>query len=437
MADAERYFDARAETLPRRALASLQIERVRACVERLQTSGHSFYGERLAGVRTSDLRSLADLARLPFTTKHDLRDHYPFGLFAVPLRRVVRIHASSGSTGKPTVVGYTQHDLDLWSGVMARSLVAGGLTSDDIFQNAYGYGLFTGGLGFHQGASLIGAAVVPTATGNTPRQVVLMRDFGVTAYAATPSYSLQIAEVAAAAGVDLRTLPLRAGFLGAEPMSEPMRREIEARLGITVCEQYGLSEIIGPGVAAACSQGEGLHLWEDHFVPEIIDPESGEPRRDGEIGELVLTAPTKEALPILRYRTRDRCRLLHEPCPCGRTSVRIEKILGRTDDMLIIRGVNVFPSQIEHAIVGLAGLTPQYQIVVSTRADRQDEIRVRIEVAEGDVTAPADRGALEARTREVLRGALGLAVVIELVATGTLPRSDGKAVHVVDHRERG
>ncbi len=352
-------------------------------------------------------------------------------------QQLARIHASSGSTGKPTVVGYTQRDLHVWSEVMARSLVAGGLTSDDVLQNAYGYGLFTGGLGFHQGASLIGAAVVPTATGNTPRQVALMRDFGVTAYAATPSYSLQIAEVAAAAGVDVRALPLRAGFLGAEPMSEAMRREIEARLGVTVYEQFGLSEIIGPGVAATCSHLEGLHVWEDHFIPEIIDPESGARLPEGEIGELVLTAPTKEALPLLRYRTRDRCRLLHELCPCGRTAVRIEKILGRTDDMLIVRGVNVFPSQIEHAIVGIAGLAPHYQIVLCTRSDRQDEIRVRIEMTDDCPAEAAARTTLEMRTREVLHSSLGLSVVIELIAAGTLPRSEGKAVRVIDRRERG
>ena len=430
-----RFFDRAAETQPRREREALQIARVRACVDRLHASGNAFYRARLAAVRSSDLRTLGDLARVPFTTKGDLRDQYPFGLFVVPQREIVRVHASSGSTGKPTVVAYTARDLDLWAHLMARGLVAGGLSADDVFQNAYGHGLFTGGLGFHQGATLVGAAVVPTGTGNTSRQVMLMRDFGVTAYAATPSYSLQIAEVAAAEGVDLRTLPVRVGFVGAEPMSEPMRREIEARLGVTVYEQFGLSEIIGPGVAAACGQLEGMHLWDDHFIPEIIDPESGERLPRGEIGELVLTAPTKEAFPILRYRTRDRCRLLEQSCGCGRTSVRIEKILGRTDDMLIVRGVNVFPSQIEHAVVGIRGLAPQYQIVLSTRADRQDEIRVRIEVADA-ATDDEARAALAARAREVLRSALGLAVVVELVVPGTLPRSEGKAVRVVDQRDR-
>jgi phenylacetate-CoA ligase len=433
-ARAERYFDARVETLPRRDLAALQMERVRACVERLQTSGHDFYRQRLGGVRASELTAPADLAGLPFTTKNDLRDHYPFGLLLVPPRQLARIHASSGSTGTATVVGYTARDLDLWSHVMARSLVAGGLTSDDVFQNAYGHGLFTGGLGFHQGASLIGATVVPTSTGNTPRQVALLRDFAVTAYAATPSYSLHIAEVAAAEGVDVRASPLRAGYLGAEPMSEAMRREIEARLGVTVYEQYGLSEIIGPGVAAACSRLAGLHIWEDHFIPEIIHPESGMQLPEGEVGELVLTAPTKEALPLVRYRTRDRCRLLREPCACGRTAVRIEKILGRTDDMLIVRGVNVFPSQIEHAIVGIAGLAPQYQIELRTRHDRQDEILVRVEMTGDAAVEPAARVSLEGRTRAVLQSSLAISVVVELVTPGALPRSEGKAVRVIDRR---
>src|SRR5262249_22525479 len=260
------------------------------------------------------------------------------------------IHASSGSTGKPTVVAYTRADLELWASLLARGLVAGGLTSADVFQNAYGYGLFTGGMGFHDAASLVGAAVVPISSGNTPRQVMLMRDFGVTAFAATPSYVIAVAEVAAAEGVDVRQLPVRAAFVGAEPMSDAMRREIEERMGVRVYEQYGLSEIIGPGVASACDRQQGLHLLEDHLLAEIVDPDSGERLPEGEIGELVLTAATKHAFPLLRYRTRDRTRLVRERCACGRTMARITKILGRTDDMLIVRGVNVFPSQIEHAL---------------------------------------------------------------------------------------
>jgi phenylacetate-CoA ligase len=432
----ERFFEPDAETLAHPERERLQLARIRDCVARLQASGNAFYAARLAGVRPDDLRTLADLTRLPFTTKHDLRDQYPFGLIVAPSRDVVRVHASSGSTGKPTVVAYTAADLDLWARLMARGLVAGGMTADDVFQNAYGHGLFTGGLGFHQGATLVGAAVVPTGAGNTARQVMLMRDFGVTTYGATPSYSLQIAEVAAADGVDLAASPLRAGFLGAEPMSAAMRTEIEARLGITVYEQYGLSEVIGPGVAAACRVQDGLHLWDDHFIPEIIDPESGDRLARGAIGELVISAPTKEAFPLLRYRTRDRCRLLEEPCTCGRTAVRIERILGRTDDMLIVRGVNVFPSQIEHAIVAIPGLAPHYQIEVSTRDDRQDHLHVRVEAVDAAAVEDAIGAALAARTREVLRSALGIAVAIELVAPGTLPRSEGKAVRVIDQRTR-
>src|SRR2546427_12173110 len=290
-------------------------------------------------------------------------------------------------------------------------LVAGGLTSADVFQNAYGYGLFTGGLGFHDAASLVGAAVVPTSSGNTPRQVMLMRDFGVTAFAATPSNAMSVAEVASAEGFVIASLPLRAGFVGAEPMSPAMRREIEERMGVRVYEQFGLSEIIGPGVASACAHQPGLHVWEDHFIPEIIDPEGGAHLPDGEVGELVLTAATKEAFPVLRYRTRDRARLTRERCACGRTMARILEILGRTDDMLIVRGLNVFPSQIEHALLGVAGLTPHYQIVLTTRADRQDELRVRIEAAGGSGAEAADRAALEARAREGLPSAPGLGVV--------------------------
>ena len=432
----DRFWDAAAETMPRADLERLQLARVRACLERLAASGVEFYRERLAGVVPDRLRSIDDLARLPFTTKDDLRERYPFGLLAVPSRDVVRIHASSGSTGKPTVVAYTRADLELWANLLARGLVAGGLTSADVFQNAYAYGLFTGGMGFHDAASLVGAAVVPISSGNTPRQVMLMRDFGVTALAATPSYAINVAEVAAAEGVDLRKLPVGAAFVGAEPMSDAIRQEIEERMGVRVYEQYGLSEIIGPGVASACDRQQGLHVWEDHFIAEIVDPESAERLPEGEIGELVLTAATKHAFPVVRYRTRDRTRLVRERCACGRTMARITKILGRTDDMLIVRGVNVFPSQIEHALLAVDGVAPHYQLVLTTRPDRQDELRVRIEATAGHAADVADRKALEAGVREVLRSALGLAVVVEIVAPGTLPRSDGKAVRVLDERQR-
>lgn len=425
------FWDQKAETMPREELEQLQTSRVRDCVQRLRASSIGFYEERLAGVEPDHIRSVDDLSRLPFTVKDDLREHYPFGLFLVPLSEVVRIHASTGSTGMPTVVGYTRFDLELWANVLARGLVAGGVTGDDVFQNAYGHGLFTGGLGFHDAASRVGAAVVPTSAGNTFQQVTLMHDFGVTAFGATPSYTLYVAEVAAEEGLDLRSL--RAAFLGAEPMTENMKAKIEEKMGVEVYEQYGLSEIIGPGVASACGYAEGMHVWEDHFIPEIVDPDSGELLVDGEVGELVLTAPTKEALPVLRYRTRDLTRLYREPCPCGRTSARIARILGRTDDMLIVRGVNVFPSQVEHALLSMDDLEPHYQLVLSTREeDRQDDLSVRVETAEH--VARADHGTLEARVSETLRDALGLTANIELASSGTIPRSEGKAVRVLDER---
>ena len=429
----EAFWDRAAETMSRRDLEQLQASRVRSCLERLQNSGIRYYQERLAGIEPEKIRSIDDLERLPFTVKDDLREHYPFGLLLASRPEIVRIHASSGSTGKPTVVAYTRSDLELWADVLARGLVAGGLTDEDTFQNAYGHWLFTGGLGFHDAVSRVGAAVVPTSAGNTSRQVMLMRDFEVTAFGATPSYALHIAEVAVEAGIEPRSLPVRAGFLGAEPMTEKMAHEIEGRIGVTVYEQYGLSEIIGPGVASACAGSDGMHVWEDHFIPEIVDPETGERLPNGEVGELVLSAPTKEALPILRYRTRDLTRLDREPCPCGRTTARISRILGRTDDMLIVRGVNVFPSQIEHALLGVAGLEPHYQLVLSTRADHQDDLCVRVETAETIVTEPA-RATLQTRVLQTLHDALNLSATVELAPPRSIPRSEGKAVRVVDQR---
>jgi phenylacetate-CoA ligase len=422
--------------MPRPELEALQMARVWACVERLQDTQSPFY-RRLDGIDPASLRSHDDLARLPFTLKTDLRDQYPFGMLAVPRREVVRVHASSGTTGKPTVVAYTRADLDLWSDVLARGLVAGGVAEDDTFQNATGYGLFTGGLGMHDAVTRIGAAVVPTSSGNTARQVMLLRDFEVTAIHATPSYALHIAEVAAAEGIDLRSSPLRAAFLGAEPMSEALQDEIAAAMGVSVYEQYGLSEVIGPGVASGCGVGRELHVWDDHYIPEIVDPESGQRLPDGEVGELVFTAPTKQALPMIRYRTRDRTYLTREPCACGRTGARIGKILGRTDDMLIVRGVNIFPSQIEHALLRISGLAPHYQLVLTTRADRQDELRVRVEPADQTPSPAAgagSRAALAGRAGAALHDALGIQVLVDLVAPGTIPRSEGKAVRVVDDR---
>ena len=428
--EAETAFrDRAAETMPREQLEALQADRIRTCLRRMRASNVAYYRERLSGIEPEGIRSVEDFSRLPFTVKGDLRDHYPFGLLLAPMKDVVRIHASSGSTGKPTVVAYTRADLALWADVLARGLVAGGVGEGDVFQNAYGHGLFTGGLGFHDAATRVGAAVVPTAAGQTARQVMLMRDFGATALGVTPSYALHVAEVAVAEGVDLRSLPLRAVFSGAEPMTDGMRKEIEARMGVTLYEQYGLSEIIGPGVAWACGRSDGMHVCEDHFVPEIVDPDTGDPLPDGELGELVLSAPSKEAFPVLRYRTRDLVRISHEPCPCGRTFARISKVLGRTDDMMIIRGVNVFPSQIEHALLGVDGLEPHYQIVLFTRPDRQTGLRVRVEASSSPDPA------LEDRAGEALRNALDLSVAVELVPPHTIPRSEGKAVRVVDERE--
>ena len=431
------FWDRKAETMPRGELEQLQAMRVRSCLERLKTSGIEYYRQRLSDVEPDEIRSLEDLRSIPFTVKDDLREYYPFGLFLVSRSEVVRIHASTGSTGKPTVVGYTRSDLELWADVLARGLVAGGLTDEDVFQNAYGHGLFTGGLGFHDAVTRVGATVVPTSAGNTARQVMLMRDFETTAFGATPSYALHIAEVGGNEGIDLRSLPVRAAFLGAESMTEKMGREIEERMGVEVYEQYGLSEIIGPGVASACGESDGMHVWEDHFIPEVVDPETGDPLPEGEEGELVLSAPTKEAFPVLRYRTRDLTRLTREPCPCGRTGARISRITGRTDDMLIVRGVNVFPSQIEHALLGIDGLEPHYQLVLSTREDHQDGLLVRVEMAKHVAEDSSAYAALEDHVLETLQNALGLSATVELASPHAIPRSEGKAVRVVDERTKG
>ncbi|MHB0871417.1 MAG: phenylacetate--CoA ligase family protein, partial [Chloroflexota bacterium] len=346
------FWDQEHETLPRAEMEALQLERLQRKVREVYEKV-PFYRRALRErkVGPGDIRSLEDLAKLPFTGKTDFRDNYPFGLLAVPLKEVVRIHGSSGTTGKPTVVGYTRADIDLWSEVMARTLAIGGVTDEDVVQNAYGYGLFTGGLGFHYGAERLGATVIPISGGNTKRQIMLIQDMGSTVITCTPSYSLFLAETARQMGVDPRDLPLRVGFFGAEPWSYRMREEIEAELGITALDVYGLSEIIGPGVAQECPHKRGLHIFEDHFLPEVVDPETGEPLPDGHRGELVFTTLTKEALPVLRYRTRDITSLHREPCPCGRTLVRMDKVTGRTDDMLIVRGINVFPSQIEAVLL--------------------------------------------------------------------------------------
>ena len=430
------FWDQRHETLARGEMESLQLERLQRKVGDVYEKV-PFYRETLQrqGITPSDVHSLDDLAKLPFTNKTDFRDNYPFGMLTVPLKEVVRVHGSSGTTGKPTVVAYTRADLEIWSDMMARSLVIGGVTDEDVVQNAYGYGLFTGGLGFHYGAERVGATVIPISGGNTKRQVMLMQDMGTTVLTCTPSYSLFLAETAREMGIDLRTLPVRVGFFGAEPWSYRMRQEIEDALGILALDVYGLSEIIGPGVAQECPHKQGLHIFEDHFLPEIVDPATGESLPDGKRGELVITTLTKEALPVIRYRTRDITSLHRERCECGRTLVRMDKVTGRTDDMLIVRGINVFPSQIESVLLEVEGVEPHYQIVVD-RARGLDDLEVQVEVSEAVISD--EIGRLENLTRKVraeLESTLGIQALVKLVEPGAIPRSEGKAKRVIDRRE--
>ena len=365
------------------------------------------------------------------TTKDDFREQYPFGLFAVPMKDIIRVHASSGTTGKPTVVGYTRADIDLWAEVCARTLGCGGGTAEDVVQVAYGYGLFTGGLGMHYGGERLGATVVPMSGGNTKRQIMLMQDFGTTLYCCTPSYSLLLAEVAEEEGVDVSSLPLRCGFFGAEPWTEEMRKQIERRLHCKAIDIYGLSEIIGPGVASECLEQHGLHVFEDHFYPEVIDPATGEPVEPGQLGELVFTCLTKQAIPLLRYRTRDLTRLEEAPCPCGRTSRRMERVSGRTDDMLIIRGVNVFPSQIEEVLMRVEETEPHYRIVVD-KTGVLDELEIQVEVSPEIFSDEIKRlESVRGRIGEEIRSTLSVSARITLVEPKTIERSMGKARRVV------
>jgi len=427
-------FDRAAECIPRAELAALQLARVK------QTLAHAYANVPhvrakfdAAGVKPDHLKTLADLARFPFTVKNDLRDTYPFGLFAAPREQLLRLHASSGTTGKPTVVGYTKGDLDLWADLMARSLACGGAKPGDIVHNAYGYGLFTGGLGAHYGAERLGCTVVPMSGGGTERQVMLLQDFGAAILCATPSYALNIAEVAEKMGVDIRALPLRTGIFGAEPWSDAMRRDLEARLGILAVDIYGLSEILGPGVAMECHVARnGLHGWEDHFLFEVIDPKTLQPVAMGEAGELVITTLTKEALPMVRYRTRDITRLSDAPCACGRTHVRIMRVTGRDDDMLIIRGINVYPSQIEAILVGFPGVAPHYQIVL-TREGALDAMTVEVE-AEAAMDEPTS-GRKAAEVQQHIKSLIGVTCNVLVKAPGEVPRSQGKAVRVRDMRK--
>lgn len=429
-------FNEEFETLPREALDALQLKRLRQVVERVyHTVGFYRTAFDEAGVTPDDIRTLDDIRRIPFTTKQDLKDNYPFGLFAVPMSNIIRLHASSGTTGKPTVVGYTKRDIETWSTLMARSFVAAGLTKNDIIHNAYGYGLFTGGLGAHYGAELLGASVIPMSGGSTKKQIMILQDFAPTAICCTPSYALFLAEQGREMGIDMKSLRLRVGILGAEPWSEQMRGEIEERLGINALDIYGLSEIIGPGVSMECTEGKnGLHVFEDHFIVEAIDPVTGDTVKNGEIGELVFTSLTKEAFPLIRYRTRDLSRLMKEPCRCGRTLTRMARVSGRSDDMLIIRGVNVFPSQIESVLLGIEGLEPHYELTVD-REGTLDTLEIRVEVGEhifSDEVRSLQK--IERRIAKDIKDYLGVTAAIKLVEPKSLKRFEGKASRVVDKR---
>jgi phenylacetate-CoA ligase len=432
------YFAPDVETMPRSRLQRLQVERLRRVLHHAYANvPHYRRSFEALGVTPFSLRALGDLSRFPFTSKTDLRDNYPFGLFAVPRESIIRLHASSGTTGKPTVVGYTATDLANWARLMARSFVCAGVRRGDIVHNAYGYGLFTGGLGAHDGAQRLGCTVVPASGGSTERQVTLLADFGASVLCATPSYALNIAEVAERLGVDLCSGPLRIGMFGAEPWSEGLRQELERRLGLKAMDVYGLSEIMGPGVAVECHQAQaGLHGWEDHFLFETVDPETGAPLEMGESGELVITTLTKQALPMIRYRTRDITRLIDEPCRCGRSHLRIGRITGRSDDMLIVRGVNVYPSQIEAALVGMPRISPHYQLVVE-RKGALDRVILEVEadpnVAINDVAT--ERLIVDAVGHH-LKSRLGITCEVAVKRFGEMPRSQGKAVRVRDLRPK-
>jgi len=424
------------EAADRDRLKRLQNERFKEMMERIYYKV-PFYRKRLTelGIEPGDIKSIDQLSDLPFTVKDDLRDNYPFGMFAVPQQQIVRLHASSGTTGKPTVVGYTHDDLQMWSEVVARSLTMAGVSRSDSIQIAYGYGLFTGGLGLHYGAEKVGASVIPISGGNTRKQLQLLMDFGSTVIACTPSYAAHLGESLAKEGISKKDIKLKAGIFGAEPWTNEMRRQVESLLGIKAFDIYGLSEIIGPGVAMECHHQQGMHIFEDHFIPEIIDPVTLKVLPYGEVGELVFTTITKEAMPLLRYRTRDLTRLNIEKCACGRTLVRMDKCLGRSDDMLIIRGVNVFPSQIEAVLLEMSEASPHYQLVVD-RENNLDSLEIMVEI--DDQFWSDEIRALENLRKQIqhnIASALGLTAKITLVEPNTIARSEGKAKRVIDKRK--
>jgi phenylacetate-CoA ligase len=425
------------ETLPRKELEALQSERLRELVQRVYEKVPYYRGQmNKAQLKPDDIRGIQDLHKLPFTTKEDLRLNYPFGMFTVPLEDIVRVHASSGTTGKPTVVGYTKKDIDTWAELMARALASAGTHQKDMVHNAYGYGLFTGGLGAHYGAEKLGATVIPISGGNTKRQIMIMRDFGSTVLLCTPSYALNLAEVISEMNIDLSSLKLKVGIFGAEPWSENMKQEIEKKLSLDAIDIYGLSEVMGPGVSCECIEGKkGLHIYEDHFIAEIINPETGEVLPHGEMGELVFTTVTKEAFPIIRYRTKDLTKLMTEPCACGRTFYRMQRITGRTDDMLIIRGVNVFPSQIEHVLMSIDEVEPHYQIIVD-RKGALDVMEVQVEVREATFSDKIkELEKIKTQIEKEIKDYLGVSCSIKLVEPKTIQRSEGKAKRVIDQRK--
>jgi len=429
------YWQKEQECLPRTDLTKLQLERLIHTLKRVGTNV-PFYRKKFNELKLQPekITSLADIREYPFTTKQDLRDNYPYGLFAVPLRDVVRVHSSSGTTGTATVVGYSRKDIVTWSDMVARILCGAGVTPDDVIQIAFGYGLFTGGFGLHYGAERLGASVIPISSGNTKRQIQIMQDFKTTALVCTPSYALKMADVMMDMGVNPNGLSLRYGLFGAEPWSEAMRQEINDRLGIRATDNYGLSEVMGPGVAGECRECNGLHVSEDHFLIEILNPETLEPVGPGEVGELVITTLTKEAFPVIRYRTRDLTRLLPEPCPCGRTFARISRMVGRSDDMLIIKGVNVFPTQIESVLFDIEGTEPHYRLIVD-RVNNEDKLTVMVEVVESIFFDEMKKQkALVETIKKRLASELGVGVEIKLVEERSLERFNGKAARVIDNR---
>lgn len=429
-------WDPQHECMSRPELEQLQLERLQATLNRAYKNVTCYRNKfNEAGISPEEIQSLGDLRRLPFTTKEDLRLNYPYGMFAVPLREVVRIHSSSGTTGKPTVVGYTRNDLKTWSGLVARFMTAAGVTHDDVVQIAFGYGMFTGAFGLHYGAETIGASVIPMGGGNTEKQIMIMQDYRSSVLVCTPSYAITIAERLEQLGIEPKSLSLKVGLFGGEPWSEAMRKEIEARLCISATDNYGLSEIIGPGVAGECEHKCGMHIFEDSFIPEIIDPESCEPLPPGSSGELVLTTLTKEAFPMIRYRTRDITTLDYAPCACGRTMVRMQRTTGRSDEMLIIRGVNVFPSQIEGVLMAIEGCQPHYQLVVD-RKGALDVLEVHIEVTENIFFDEMKRqkAFLEMVEKRIM-SVIGVGAVVKLVESNSIPRYEGKSARVIDLRK--